>query len=97
MKTTNKLISTTSYPVVLQIPSPPIFSSTSTKATIVHSNHNEYKKEDDSLQIKLESLNYSKHKSLIAMILPTRMKVKPIVFNINQSPLILFLSSVDLS
>ncbi|CAF1327708.1 unnamed protein product [Rotaria sordida] len=90
-------ISTTSYPLVLQIPSPPTFLQTSTRSTIVHSNHEQYGNEDENLQTKLEKLYYSEHKSLLAIIFPIRTKIKPFVFNINQSPLFLLISSVDLS
>jgi hypothetical protein len=41
----NKPFSTTSSPVVVQIPSPPILSET----TSIHSNHKQYKKESDTL------------------------------------------------
>ncbi|CAF4104615.1 unnamed protein product, partial [Rotaria sp. Silwood2] len=75
--TNQKSISTTAYPLVLQIPSPPRFLQTPTKSTIVHSNHEQYENENEILQSKFETLNDSKHKSLFAMILPIPTKTKP--------------------
>jgi hypothetical protein len=76
-----KSISTTSAPIVFQIPPPPLFLET----TSVYSNQ----WEDEILQ--------TKHKSLIAMILPIRMKAKYSIFNINQLPLVSLISSIDSS
>ncbi|CAF0878646.1 unnamed protein product [Rotaria sp. Silwood1] len=95
--TNHRYISTTSYPLVLQIPSPPRVLQTTTKPTIVHSNHEQYGNADENSQTKLEALNDLKYKSLFAMILPIRSKIKPSTFNIDQSPVLLLISSIDSS
>jgi hypothetical protein len=81
--TNHQSLLTTSRPIALQIPPPPSLLQTSTKPTIVQSH-----KEVESLLTILASLDYSKDKSVMVMILPIHLKSKSIVFNINQSTLI---------
>jgi hypothetical protein len=80
---------TTTYPIVLQIPPPPRFLEAT---TIV-----QYGKDINSLQTKLKSLDYSKDKSLIAVILPIRTKTESFVFNIHQPLVIQSVLPVDSS
>lgn len=98
----NKLVSvikhqpfSTSYHVDHQIPSPPVLLSTTTGTTLGYSNHKQHKRENEYIPSKLELSQDSQYQSLFAMIMPLRTKFKPFVFNINQSPLLLLMSSFD--
>ena len=78
-------ILSTSYPKVLQIPPPPILLKTTTMSATVHLTYGQDREEHERLHTKLGLSNYSKHKSLFAMMsLPLRKKIKRAVLNDNQ-------------